>query len=66
MNENTPAIIIKGYNQQVGMIKKILDRIETLIADYNIKKNKIDLDSERFNQIYESANTLLNQLKSIA
>ena len=63
-NPGTPALTIKGYKQQVKIIRAILDRIEALIADYNIKKNKVELDSERFNQLYESVNSLITQLKS--
>lgn len=63
-NPDVSQLTIKGYKQQVKIIRAILDRIEALIADYNIKKNKVELDSERFNQLYESVNSLITQLKS--
>lgn len=65
-NEETDASIIKGYKQQVKIIKVILEKIEILIADYNVKKNKVESDNVKFGQLYSSVNTLLNQLQSIA
>ena len=65
-NEETDASIIKGYKQQVKIIKVILEKIEFLIADYNVKKNKVESDNVKFGQLYSSVNTLLNQLQSIA
>lgn len=61
-DENT----YKGYKQQVKMIKAILEKIELLISNYNVNKNKIEKDSENFNQIYESVNSMIEQLQSIA
>ena len=66
VDDNTDTIIIKGYKQQVKVIKAILERIEALISDYNVKKNKVEQDNEKFNEIYSSINSLLNQIKSIA
>lgn len=66
VDDNTDAIVIKGYKQQVKVIKAILERIEALISDYNVKKNKVEQDNEKFNEIYSSINSLLNQIKSIA
>lgn len=65
-NEETDASIIKGYKQQVKIIKVILEKIEILIADYNVKKNKVESDNVKFGELYSSVNTLLNQLQSIA
>ena len=65
-NEETDASIIKGYKQQVKIIKVILEKIEFLIADYNVKKNKVESDNVKFGELYSSVNTLLNQLQSIA
>lgn len=66
VDENTDVTIIKGYKQQVKIIKAILDRIEVLIADYNVKKNKVEQDNEKFAELYNSVNSLLVQIKSIA
>ena len=66
VDENTDVIVIKGYKQQVKIIKTILDKIEILIADYNIKKNKVEDDNVKFAELYNSVNSLLTQLKGIA
>ena len=66
VNEDTDASIIKGYKQQVKVIKAILEKIEFLIADYNVKKNKVEDDNAKFGQLYESVNSLLTQIQSIA
>ena len=65
VDENTPAIVIKGYKQQVKIIKAILDKIEMLVSDYNVKKNQLEQDNQRFNELYASVNTLINQLQQI-
>lgn len=66
VDKDTDAIIIKGYKQQVKIIKTILERIELLISDYNVKKNKVEDDNEKFVQLYSSVNSLITQLQSIA
>ena len=66
VNEDTDTSIIKGYKQQVKVIKAILEKIEFLIADYNVKKNKVEDDNAKFGQLYESVNSLLTQIQSIA
>ncbi|MBR6778803.1 MAG: hypothetical protein IKM43_01450 [Clostridia bacterium] len=63
-DENVDAMIIKGYKQQVKIIKAILDKIELLIADYNVKKNKVEQDNERFTALYGSVATLIEKLQS--
>ena len=66
IDDNTDPSIIKGYKQQVKIIKAILEKIELLIADYNIKKNKVEADNIKFGELYASVNSILNQLQSIA
>ncbi len=66
VDENTEAIVIKGYKQQVKIIKAILDKIEALVSDYNVKKNQLEQDNQRFNELYSSVNSLINQLQQIA
>ncbi len=61
--KSVEPILIKGYKQQVKIIRAILDRIEMLIADYNVKRNKVEVDSERFTELYESVNSIISQLK---
>lgn len=64
ITEDTEPIVIKGYKQQVKIIKAILDKIEMLISDYNVKKNKVEDDSAKFTQLYDSVNDLLIRLQS--
>lgn len=64
ITEETEPIVIKGYKQQVKIIKAILDKIEMLISDYNVKKNKIESDSEKFTQLYASVNDIISKLQS--
>ena len=66
VDENTDVTIIKGYKQQVKIIKTILEKIEILIADYNVKKNKVEDDNIKFTELYNAVNSLLTQLKGIA
>jgi len=66
VTEETDTSIIKGYKQQVKVIKAILEKIEVLIADYNVKKNKIEDDSVKFTELYSSVSSLLTQLQGIA
>ena len=66
VSEDTDASIIKGYKQQVKVIKAILEKIEFLISDYNVKKNKVEDDNVKFGQLYASVNSLLTQIQSIA
>ncbi len=66
IDSSTAPEIIKGYKQQVRVIKAILDRIEQLVCDYNVKRNKIEEDNARFAQLYASVNMMLDQLQNIA
>lgn len=66
VTDDTPAITLKGYKQQVKIIRAILDKIELLISDYNVKKNKMEEDSVSFNDLYDSVSTMLEQLQTIA
>ncbi len=66
VDENTPAVVIKGYKQQVKLIRTILDRIELLISDYNVKRNKVEEDNTRFGELYSTVNDLITKLQTIA
>ena len=66
VDDTTDASVIKGYKQQVKVIKAILEKIEALIADYNIKRNKVEDDNEKFGALYNSANALITQIQTIA
>ena len=64
VSEETDEMLIKGYKQQVKIIKAILEKIEELICDYNVKKNKVEEDTSRFTELYETANQLLEHLEA--
>lgn len=63
-NEEIDVSVLKGYRQQVKIIKAILDKIELLISDYNVKKNKVEEDNSRFVALYESVNSMLERLEA--
>lgn len=62
VDDSTDPLFIKGYKQQIRIIKAIFDKIEFLIADYNVKKNKVELDAESFSVLFVNVNTLLEHL----
>lgn len=64
VTDDLDPIIIKGYKQQVKIIKAILDKIEYLISDYNVKKNKVEDDNAKFTALYESVSSLISKLQS--
>ena len=66
IDEETPEIILKMYKRQVHNIKTILDRIESLISDYNVKRNMVDENSTKFGELYSLTSSLVERLKEIA
>lgn len=66
VTEDTEPVVIRGYKQQVKVIKAILEKIEMIVADYNVKKNRVEDDSSKFTQLYESVNDLITRLNQIA
>ena len=63
--EEVEPIVVKGYKQQVRIIKAILEKIELLISDYNVKRNKIEKDNNRFADLYYSVNELSVRMQDI-
>lgn len=66
VDENIEPIVVKGYKQQVRIIKSIFEKIEILISDYNVKKNKVEEDNERFTALSQTVNSMMDQLSNIA
>ena len=64
VSEDTPNSIVKSYKQQVKVLKTILDRIEQLVADYNVKRNKVEQDNESFNELYSNVHALVIRLQT--
>lgn len=54
----------KGFSQQLKMIKLINSKTDELIMDYNVKRNQLDSDNEKFNALYTSVNDAISQLQS--
>ena len=57
------SALVRGYSQQVKVIKSIFNKIEALVSDYNIKRNKIDQDSEQFAVLIQNVQDILSRLQ---
>ena len=53
----------KGFSQQIKMINAYKENIDKLVSDYNIKRNQLDNDNEKFNALYNSVNNAISQLQ---
>lgn len=53
----------KGFSQQLKMIKVINSKTDELIMDYNVKRNQLDNDNEKFNALYNSVNDAISSLQ---
>lgn len=53
----------KGFSQQLKMVKLINSKTEELIMDYNVKRNQLDNDNEKFNALYNSVNDAISSLQ---
>ena len=56
----------KGFSQQLKMVKLINSKTEELICDYNVKRNQLESDNEKFNALYTSVNNAISQLQVTA
>ena len=52
-NDDVSASIVKGYKQQVKLIRAILDKIENIKNDYNQLKNDIKQEKQMFDKLYD-------------
>lgn len=53
----------KGFSQQLKMVKLINAKTDELISDYNVKRNQLDNDNEKFNALYASVNDAISSLQ---
>lgn len=60
------AIYKKGFSQQLKMVKLINSKIEELVMDYNVKRNQLDSDYQKFIALYSSITNSISQLGIIA
>lgn len=63
VQKETPQMVIKLFVRQVKSLNKTLENIEKLISDYNVKRNQVEENSKRFNDLYQSVLDLLERLK---
>ena len=67
-DEKIVAVILdigmKQSESLVPTIDYVLEKIELLISDYNVKKNKVEEDNVRFVALYESVNSMLERLEA--
>ena len=47
-------------------INHVMDNIERLISDYNVKRNQVEESSKRFNDLYQSVVDLIDRLGKTA
>lgn len=57
------SVYKKGFSQQLKMIKLINSKIDELVMDYNIKRNQLDSDNQKFNALFSSVNDIISQLE---
>ncbi len=53
----------KGFSQQIKMINAYKENIEKLVSDYNVKRNQLENDNEKFNALYASVNDAISSLQ---
>ena len=53
----------KGFSQQIKMINAYKENIEKLVSDYNVKRNQLENDNEKFNALYTSVNDAISSLQ---
>lgn len=56
----------KGFSQQIKMINVYKENIEKLVSDYNVKRNQLENDNEKFNALYASVNDAISSLQASA
>ena len=66
IDNDTSARTIKGYNNQIKLIKKIREAIDNLRADYNVKKNVMQGHDVGFRVVKESVEALITSLEKSA
>ena len=62
-NGELDDVFKKGFSQQIKMINAYKENIEKLISDYNVKRNQLDKDNEKFNALYNSVNDAISSLQ---
>lgn len=63
---NTGINLKKGYNNQIKLIKKIREAIDSLRADYNMKRSNMEAHDQDFQVVKESVLALIESLEKSA
>lgn len=58
-NDDIDRAILKGYKQQVKLIRAILNKIDELIENYNVEKELVKADSNTFIEISNSIGQMI-------
>ena len=66
VQEQTSKTLIKLFLRQMKNINHVMDNIERLISDYNVKRNQVEESSKRFNDLYQSVVDLIDRLGKTA
>ncbi len=66
VDAETEPVLIKGYKQQVKIIKAILDKIEALVSEYNVKRNIMSQETEKFDNLCASIDGIIGSIKKTA
>jgi len=53
----------KGFSQQIKMINAYKENIDKLVSDYNVKRNQLENDNQKFNALYTSVNDAISSLQ---
>jgi len=53
----------KGFSQQLKMVKLINAKTDELIMDYNVKRNQLEDNNEKFYALYISVINAIQQLR---
>ena len=53
----------KGFSQQIKMINAYKENIEKLVSDYNVKRNQLENDNQKFTALYTSVNDAISSLQ---
>lgn len=67
LNKQNPDDTIKsGFKVQYKHIVQILEKIEAMVSDYNVKKNQMEQDAQKFVELFSIFSGILTKIKAVA
>ena len=67
LNKQNPNETIKsGFKVQYKHIVQILEKIEAMVCDYNVKKNQMEQDAQKFVELFNIFSGILTKIKAVA